>query len=276
MSDYDFYEVERTGAVAQVYLNRPEKKNALNPPAWAEAPAVFGELDRDAKIRAIVLSGRGSCFSSGIDIMAMAPEVPELMNPDQKGGVKWRLWKRIAPLQETMTAIERCRKPVIAAVHGHCIGGGLNMIAACDIRLCSADATFCLKEAAVGFVADVGALQRLPHIVGQGLTRELAFTARTIDAARAKEIGLVNEVYDDPEALMKAALEMAQAISENSPLSVQASKEALNFGIGKSIDDGLRYVASLSANIIPSDDLMESMAASAQKRKPVFKGEEED
>lgn len=146
------------------------------------------------------------------------------------------------------------------------------MITACDIRLCSQDATFSLREAAVGFVADVGVLQRLPQIVGQGITRELAYTAKNIDARRAKEILLINEVYADREALLAAAEEMAIQIAENSPLAVQATKDVLKYGIGKSIDDGLQYVATMSANIIPSDDLMEAFTAFGEKRKPRFSG----
>lgn len=271
MTGYAFYEVEKKPPIAFVYLNRPEKKNALNPPAWQETLPIFSELSTDAEIRAVILSGRGSCFSAGIDLLAMAPELPELADPAQQGGVKWQLLSRIGPLQETMSVIERCRKPVIAAIHGYCLGAGLDMAAACDVRICSADAVFALKEASVGFVADVGGLQRLPHIIGQGHTRELAFTAKSINAARAREIGLINDIYDDYDKLMEAARALAESIAENSPLAVQASKDVLNFGVGKSIDDGLRYVASVSTNIIPSEDLTEAMIAFAQKRKPVFK-----
>lgn len=204
--------------------------------------------------------------------MGMIGELPEMMDNEQKGGVKWQLIKKIYPLQETMTCIEKCRKPVIAAVHGHCIGAGLDMITACDIRLSSKDAVYSLREAAVGFVADVGVLQRIPLIVGQGIARELAFTAKNISADRAKEILLVNEVYEDQETLFAEAEKMAMEIAENSPLGVQASKDVMNFCVGKTIDDGLKYVAAMSSNIIPSHDLMEAVTAFAEKRKPKFTG----
>jgi len=220
----------------------------------------------------IIVAGKGSDFCVGIDLMGMMGELPELMDPEQKGGVKWQLLKKIYPLQETMTSMEKIRKPVIAAVQGYCIGAGLDMISACDIRLCTKDAQFCLKEAAVGFVADVGVLQRLPLIVGQGITRELAFTAKNITAERAEKIMLVNGVYEDYKTLLAGAEKMAQQIADNSPLAVQASKDVLNFGVGKSIDDGLKYVASISANIIPSHDLMEAVTAFMEKRKPKFTG----
>lgn len=272
MEDLKFYLVEKKGHIAWVWLNRPEKKNAMNPPAWKELPGIFDDLDNDPEIRAVVLAGKGPSFCAGIDLLGMMGELPEIMDNDQKGGVKWRLLKKIYPLQMTMTCIEKCRKPVIAAVHGHCIGAGLDMITACDIRLSAADAVYSLRESAVGFVADVGVLQRIPLIVGQGHARELAYTAKNITAQRAKDILLVNEVYDDVDTLLAQAEAMAVEIAENSPLAVQASKDVLNYCIGKSVDDGLKYVASVSANIIPSNDLYEAAGAFTQKRKPVFTG----
>lgn len=272
MSQYQFYLVEKKPPVAWVYLNRPDKKNAMNPSAWKESPPIFEDLDRDPEIRVVVLTGKGSCFCSGIDLMEMVPEMPELMDQSQKGGVKWKLLPKISYLQDAISCIEWCRKPVIAAIHGYCIGGGLDMATACDIRICSSDALFSLKEAALGFVADVGVLQRIPLIIGQGHARELAYTARGVTAQRAKDILLVNDVYDTHEILMEQAEVLAQEIADNSPLAVQASKDVLNYGVGKSIDDGLKYVASISSNIIPSNDLMEAISAFAEKRKPLFSG----
>ncbi|MCD6485757.1 MAG: crotonase/enoyl-CoA hydratase family protein [Syntrophobacterales bacterium] len=272
MDKYEYYLVEKKPPVAWVYLNRPEKKNAMNLPAWRESIPIFDDLDKDPDIRVVIISGKGSCFTTGIDLMDMVGAVPEILNNDQKGGTKWSLLSKIYPLQDTMTCIERCRKPVIAAIHGYCVGAGLDMATACDIRLCSENAIFSLRETAVGFVADVGVLQRIPLIVGQGIARELAYSAKDISATRAKEILLVNEMYRDYEDLMKGAEEMAMEIAEKSPLAVQASKEVLNYGIGKSVNDGLRHVASISSNIIPSADLMEAVTAFAEKRKPHFTG----
>ncbi len=272
MQDLEFYVVEKKPPIAWVYLNRPSKKNAMHPPAWSEAPLIFEELDNDPEIRAIIVAGKGDCFSAGIDLVAMAASLPELVEPNQKGGIKWSLLHKIYKLQDTMTCMEKCRKPVIAAVHGVCIGAGLDMITACDIRICSKDATFCLKEAAVAMVADVGVLQRIPLIVGQGHARELAFTAKLIDAQRAKDILLVNDVYEDQETLMAEAEKLALEIAGNSPLAVMAGKDVLNYGVDKSVDDGLKYVASMSTNIIPSDDLMEAVGAFVERRKPVYTG----
>jgi enoyl-CoA hydratase len=272
MTEYNFYRIEIEDPIGWVYLNRPEKKNAMGPDAWREAPAVFERLDRDPAVRAVVVAGEGTCFSAGIDLEAMIADMPELTDRRQWGGVKRRLTAKIAELQEAFNVIERCRKPVVAAIHGHCIGAGLDMAAACDIRSCSADAAFCLKEAAVGFVADVGVLQRLPLIVGQGITRELAFTADTIDAARAQKILLVSRVYEDREQLLAGAERMARRIAANAPLAVQATKEVLNFSTARQVGEGLDYVASVSASLIPSDDLTEALAAFAEHRKPDFRG----
>ncbi len=273
MSDYEFYRVEKKPPVAWVYLNRPDKKNAMNPPAWKESVGIFEDLDQDKTIRAVIVTGEGGCFCSGIDLMSMISELPEFMDKDQKGGVKWSLLHKIYGFQDAISCIERCKKPVIAAIHSHCIGAGLDMATACDIRLCSEDAVFSLKEAAVGIVADVGVLQRIPQIVGQGIARELAYTAKDFSAKRAKEILLVNEVYKNHEALLKGAERMALDICDNSPLAVQASKSVLNYQVGQSVENGLKYVASVSSNIIPSNDLMEAVTAFAEKRKPQFTGE---
>jgi len=270
---YEFYEVEKKPPIAWVYLNRPNKFNAMHPPAWKESIPIFEDLDADNEIKVVIVSGRGKCFSAGIDLIAMAGSMPELMTKEQMGGVKWLFIPKIKDMQETNTCIERCRKPVIAAIHGYCIGAGLDMATACDIRLASKDASFSLREAGVAFVADVGVLQRLPHIVGQGVARELAYTAKYITAQRAKEVLLVNELFEDYDSLMKGAEQMALEICDNSPTAVQASKDVLNFCIGKTIDDGLKYVASISANIVPSKDLMEAATAMMEKRKPKFTGE---
>lgn len=269
---YEYYLLEKKPPVAWIYLNRPAKKNAMNPPAWKELIPIMREIDADPSVRVSVLAAKGDVFCPGIDLVAMTAELPELLEHDQKGAVKAGLLKKILMLQDGLSCIDRSSKPVIAAVHGKCIGAGLDMITCCDIRLCSMDAEFSLREAAVGFVADVGVLQRLPYIVGQGITRELAYTAKTIDARRAKEIHLVNGVFSDRDSLIEGANKMALEIAANSPLAVRATKDVLNYGIGKSVDEGLKYNASISANTIPSDDLLEGIKAFSQKRKPDFTG----
>ncbi len=270
---YEFYLVEKKPPIAWIFLNRPEKKNAMNPPAWRELIPIMQEIDQDQSIRVSIIAGKGDIFCAGIDLINMVGDLPEITDKDQKGAVKWRLLQKIYKMQDGLSCIDKSVKPVIAAVHSKCIGAGLDMITCCDIRLCTEDAEFSLREAAVGFVADVGVLQRLPNIVGQGITRELAYTAKNISAKRAKEVLLVNEIFKDRDALMKGAENMALEIAANSPIAVRATKDVLNYGIGKSIDDNLKYVASISTNIIPSNDLLEAFTAFAQKRKPSFTGQ---
>ena len=269
---YNFYKVEKKGSVAWVFLNRPEKKNAMGPDAWKEIIPIFADIDADDAIRVAVIAGEGKDFSAGIDLMGMAPMIPTMKNWDMSARGKVRLFKDIFPLQDAMSCVEKCSKPVICCFHGYSIGAALDLGSACDIRLASEDARISLREAAVSFIADVGVLQRLPLIVGQGVTRELAFTAKFSDARRAKEVNLVNEVYPDKDALLKGAEEMALEISNCAPLAVQGAKEVLNFCRGKSIADGLEYVAARSAMILPSEDIAETMAAFMEKRSPVYKG----
>ena len=268
----EYYLVEKEGAVATVWLNRPEKKNAMNPPAWTDSVGIFTELDEDPEVRVIIIAAKGDDFCAGIDLFDMVNHLPELLNTEQKGGVKWPFLRKIHGMQDAMTVVERIRKPVIAAVQGRCIGAGLDLISACDIRLATADASFTLREAAMGMVADMGVLQRLPHIVGQGITRELAYTAKFIDASRAREIHLINEIFPDLDALMEGARKLAEEIANVAPLAVQASKEVLGRAIAPQIDEGLRYVASVSANIVPSNDLFEAITALTEKRKPKYTG----
>jgi enoyl-CoA hydratase len=168
--------------------------------------------------------------------------------------------------------VARCRKPVIAAIHGWCIGGAIDLVAACDVRLASSTAKLSVREVKVAMVADIGTLQRLPHIIGEGHTRQLAFTGEDIDAARARDIGLVNDVYADDDALFAAALAMARTIKENPPLVVQGIKRVMQARVQGQITDGLRQVAMWNAAFLASDDLGEAMAAFAEKRAPRFQG----
>lgn len=269
---YNFYKVEKKDSIAWVFLNRPEKKNAMGPDAWKEIIPIFADIDADDAIRVAVIAGEGKDLSTGIDIMGMAPMIPTMKNWDMSAKGKVKLFHDIFPLQDAMTCVEKCSKPVICCFHGYCIGAALDLGSACDIRLAAQDAKISLREAAVSFIADVGVLQRLPHIVGQGITREMAFTAKFIDSRRAKEVNLVNEVYQDKEALLKGAEALAMEIAKQAPLAVQGAKEVLNFCRGKSIADGLEYVSARSAMILPSEDMAETMTAFMEKRSPVYQG----
>lgn len=261
--------VERENAIAWVYLNRPEKRNALDLEFWPNLARVFQELDLDESVRAVILAGKGKGFSSGLDLTGLAG-LPSFDISEQTPRNRMDLLVHVRKWQEAINEIERCRKPVIAAVHGACIGGGLDLIAACDIRLASEDAVFSLREAAMAMVADLGALQRLPRIIGEGLTRELAFTARDVPAKEALEIKLVNRVYPDREALFQGAREMAELIAKRSPLAVQSSKETLNFSRNLPVEQGLHYALLRNSLILPSPDLLEAFQAFLEKREPKF------
>lgn len=270
---YEFFEIEKRGSVAWVFMNRPEKRNAQGPAFWKESPLVFAELDADPEVRCIVLAGRGKCFCSGIDLMGMMGELPGIGDgAPPMGGTKAKLLKFVEQAQEAMSCVENCAKPVIAAIHNYCIGGAVDLICACDIRLCSEDALFSVREVALAICPDVGTLQRLPAIVGEGVARELSFTACDFGAQRALSIGLVNHVYPDVDALFSAAREMAEKIASQSPLAVQTAKEVLNFSRGRTVKDGLAYVAARSALILPSEDLLEAVGAKMEKREPKFPG----
>jgi len=271
-ASYKTFEIEKKEHIAWLFMNRAEKLNACGPDFWREIIDVMDELDTDDDVWVVVLAGRGKAFTTGIDLVGMVPEVPALTDPNVQGGKRFKFVKDILRLQDSMTAVDRCRKPVIAAIHGWCIGAGVDLITACDIRIASADAKFSVREARIAIVADVGTLQRLPRIVGEGHAKELTYTAKDITAARAKEIGLVSEVYADKDALYAAAQEMAQEICDSSPLAVMAAKEVINYCRDKSVADGLDYVANRSANILPSEDFYEAIKAFSERRKPKFTG----
>ncbi|WP_215544800.1 crotonase/enoyl-CoA hydratase family protein [Amycolatopsis sp. CA-230715] len=265
--------VELTGHVAEVTLLGPSKGNAMGPDFWRELPIVFGALDADPEVRAIVLTGSGAHFSYGLDLPAMLPGWAEYLAGDALAGPRTKFLEEIRTLQASVGSVAAVRKPVIAAVSGWCIGGGVDVIAAADIRLASADAKFSVREVKVAIVADLGSLQRLASVIGEGHLRELALTGKDIDAARAERIGLVNDVFDDAEATLAAARAMAQEIAANPPLVVQGTKDVLSVNTERQIADGLRYVSSWNAAFLPSKDLAEAVQAFMERRPPEFKGE---
>jgi enoyl-CoA hydratase len=244
----------------------------MGPDFWRECPVVFSALDADDDVRAIVVRGSGKAFSVGLDLMAMAGELGPLLSTTAGPQERAKLLTVIRQMQSGPTSAARCRKPVIAAIHGWCIGGAVDLVSACDIRLASATARLSVREVKVAMVADVGTLQRLPHLIGEAHTRELAFTGKDIDAAHALRIGLVNEVFADDDALFAGALSMAREIAQNPPHVVQGIKQVMNARIEASIDDGLRHVATWNAAFLASEDLGEAMEAFAMKRPPQFKG----
>lgn len=267
---YESVTVETDGHVAQVTLVGPGKGNALGPAFWAELPDVFTSLDADPDVRAIVLTGSGRNFSYGLDLAAMGGTLPGL---DAGARSRADFHKTLKKMQGAISAVADCRTPTIASVHGWCIGGGVDLISAVDIRYASADAEFSLREVKLAIVADVGSLARLPLILTDGHLRELALTGKDIDAARAEKIGLVNDVYDDPEASLAAAHATAMEIAANPPLTVHGVKDVLDQQRIARVSESLRYVAAWNSAFLPSKDLGEAVTAMFQKRPPNFTGE---
>ncbi len=256
--------------VAHIQLNRPHKANALDGVLWHAIKDAFDWANQTPEVRVTILSGAGRHFSSGIDfelVRAIFAEVGELA-PGRK---EERLRRIIMDLQAAFTALEVCRKPVLAAIHGFCIGGGLDLAAACDMRYASAEAQFSLKEVDLGIVADVGSLQRLPYLIGEGKVRELAFTGREFSALDGRQMGLVNEVFADPQQLLEGVRAIAAAIAVKAPLTVRGIKEVLNYSRDHSLSSGLNFVATWNAAMLLSEDSQEAMAAVMQKRNPQFK-----
>jgi len=266
MMTYKHIELEIKDFIATVTMAREKSLNALSLEFASEIANVFKELGTKDEVRAIVLKSKARIFCAGLDLK------------DAAGGFTgtsrgpFDMIKKSQPLFDCCNAIEECPKPVIAAVHGQCIGGGLHMISACDIRLCTQDATFCLKEPKIGLCADMGALQRLPLIVGQGYAREIAFTVAFYSAAQAEKMGLVNNVYTDQAALYEAARQMAAQITENAPLAIECTKEVLNFSRYTSVSEGMALAIQKNMFLLTTDDIKEAFIAFMEKRQPNFKG----
>jgi len=268
VTEYSAFKVELTDNIAHVQINRPEKVNAMNAAFWEEIIAIFQWIDDTDAVRAVVISGAGKHFSAGIDLMMLASLAGQ-MGKDVGRNARF-LRSTIQRLQASFTAVDKCRKPVLAAVQGYCIGGAIDLISACDMRYCSSDAQFSIKEIDMGMAADVGTLQRLPRIIGDGIMRELAFTGRNVAADEALRIGLVNRVYDDQAALLDGVFAIAREIAAKSPIAVAGTKEMLSYMRDHRIDDGLDYIATWNAAMLQSEDLRVAVAAHMSKQKPTF------
>lgn len=270
---YESLSVEIDDHIAQVTLLGPGKGNAMGPAFWAELPVAFEALDADPDVRAIVLTGSGKHFSYGLDLAASGDTLAPMMAEGAMAGPRAAFHRHLKGMQQSITAVADCRTPTIAAVHGWCIGGGVDLISAVDIRYASADAKFSVREVKLAIVADVGSLARLPLILNDGHLRELALTGKDITAARAEKIGLVNDVFDDAAATLAAARATAAEIAANPPLTVQGIKDVLDEQRTAQVAASLRYVAAWNAAFLPSKDLTEGITAMFAKRPPEFTGE---
>ncbi|HXJ36624.1 MAG TPA: crotonase/enoyl-CoA hydratase family protein [Candidatus Eisenbacteria bacterium] len=270
---YSVLETECHGGVSTLWLANPARRNAMGPAFWDELPQAMAALGADPEVRVIVLAARGDHFTVGLDLAGMMGTIGAGGDGEASGAAqRMRAMHEIARLQRSISAVADCPKPVVAAIHGWCIGGGIDLITACDVRIASACARFSVRETRMAIVADVGTLQRLPGIVGRGIAAELALTGDDLDAERARAIGLVNTVHPDPTSARAAALDMAVRIAANSPLAVQGTKRVLKYCEGKTVEDGLAFVATWNAAFLASDDLREAVSAFFEKRRPSFTG----
>ncbi len=272
---YSCFDVEIVDKVAHLRLSRPDELNTMTPAFWRELPEIVNGLDAAGSARAVVISSTGRHFSAGMDLSvftgggAVGAGGSDAASVEM-GRQRANLRLTAMALQESFTCLERARMPVIAAVHGGCIGGAVDMVTACDMRYATADAFFCIQEINIGMTADVGTLQRLPKIIPEGVAREYAYTGRRMSADRAREVGLVNEVFATHDELVGGALDVAREIASKSPLAVWGSKETLNYGRDHSVADALNYIATWQTGMFQPADMMEAFAAKGDERAPEF------
>ncbi len=270
MEDFAHLTVTVENQCAHIQLNRPDKANALNRALWFEIQKAFAWVDATDTVRVAILSGVGECFCAGIDFELMGALLDEV-DALGAGRKEERLRRLIMDFQAAFSALEACRKPVLAAVHGPCLGAGLDLIAACDVRYASTLASFSLKEVDLGIVADIGSLQRLPYLIGEGQVRELAFTGRDFDATEAQQMGLINQVFESAQELIAGVQTIATTIATKSPLTVRGIKQVMNYNRDHTVASGLNYVATWNAAMLLSEDTQEAVLAAMQKRHPQFK-----
>ncbi len=265
---YHCFEVESKDNVAHLRMSRPDDLNTLCREFWSELPEIVREIDASASARAIVISSTGRHFTAGLDLGMLAGGIA-----DQKaevGRARASLRALVLHLQDSISCLEQARMPVLAAIQGGCVGGGVDLVTACDMRYCTEDSWFCIQEINLGLTADVGTLQRLPKIVPDGLARELAYTGRRMPATRAREIGLVNEVYADQETMLEAVMQTAREIAERSPLAIWGTKEMLNYTRDHSVAEGLNYIATWQSGMFQNQDIAEAFKSKREGRSPTY------
>jgi len=262
------FSVDVVDRVGHITLSRPDELNTMVPAFWRELPAIVNELSDAGDVRVIVVSSSGKHFTAGMDLSVFGGD--QLAGEGEVGRVRANLRLNVLHLQEAFTAFERARVPVIAAVQGGCIGGGVDMVCACDMRYATADAFFCIQEINIGMTADVGTLQRLPKLIPEAIAREYAYTGRRLSAARAYELGFVNGVYDTHEQMIAGVRAVAAEIAARSPLAVWGSKEMITYARDHSVADSLNYIATWQTGMFQPADMMESFAARSERREPRF------
>jgi enoyl-CoA hydratase len=265
--------IEKNGGVGTIWLDRPDKYNALNEAFWLAIPMALSALAADEDIRVVLVAGRGKHFCVGIDLMQSGMGSHKRPAGESEAIANLRQLEFTTRFQDAMSSLAKCPLPVIAVIHGHCLGAGIDMITACDIRIASADSNFSVRETRIGLVADVGTLQRLPKVLNAGHVAELAYSAKDIDAARAEKIGLVNDVYDTAEAAYDAGMALANQIAANPPMAVRGTKFMLQQSETLTTEQSLLVNGMFTMmTSLRSNDLQESMLAFAEKRAPKYTG----
>lgn len=254
--------------IAHIQLSRPEALNSMIPEFWSELPAVVRQIDAEAEARVVVISSQGKHFSAGMDLSVFTEMGKNFSGEPARRAERMR--RMVLELQDSFNALEEVRLPVLVAMQGGVIGGAVDMISAADCRYCTANTYFTIKETELGMTADVGTLQRLPHLIPQGLVRELAFTGRNMDATEAKSCGLVNQVFEDQASMLAAVMKIAGNIAMHSPMAVAGCKEMINYTRDHAVSDSLRYMATWQSGMFQMPDVQEAMAAGKQKRLPDY------
>lgn len=271
---YKCFDLSIKNKIAHIVLNRPEKRNSMIPEFWDELPAIVRELDANAEARVIVLSSTGPHFTSGIDTSVFDksdehsddPAAQELQQ--RVHGAK--LYDTINYLQQTFTCLEECRVPVLAAIQGGVIGGGVDLITACDMRYMTADSFLTIFEINIGMTADVGTFPRITKLLPEGVVKELAYTGRRMSAEEAKSLGFVNAVYPDQKTLLAEVMKIAEQIASKAPLAIYGSKRIINYSRDHSTADSLDYIGIWNASMLQNTEIIEAMTAAGEKREPEF------
>ena len=269
----DVVSIEKNGAVGTLWLDRPDKFNALSPAVWAAIPDALDALAADSEIRAIIFAGRGKHFCAGIDLLAGGLDAAHSTDAASEAVANLNQLDFTTRFQQAISSLAKCPLPVIAVVHGYCLGAGIDLITACDVRISAADGQFGVRETRIGLVADVGTLQRLPKIVGAGHVAELAYTGKDIDAAIAEKIGLLNDVYDSFDSAYDAGMAMANSIAANPPMAVRGTKFILQQSEDLTTEQSLLLNGLFTLmTSLKSNDMQESMHAFMEKRPPNYTG----
>ena len=272
--NYESFKYSSEEGIGHLVLNKGEDLNKMTMNFWYELPKILDEIDRDASLRVLILSSTGKHFCAGMDLKnfgTLGNDSEKKTNVPDKARIGENLYRVAKELQDMLSKLEKLRIPVLAGIQGGCIGGGLDLVTAADMRFASKDAFFCIQEINIGMAADIGTLQRLPRVIPEGKVRELAYTGRRMPAEEALEAGLVNKVYESHEEMVAGIKEMATVIASKSPLAVYGTKAILNFSRDHTIAEGLEYNALWSGAMLPQEDMAEAMMSNMEKRDPEFK-----